>query len=255
VNATYKTGNNLDFTVSFSKVVNVTGTPRIPLTVGSSTLYATYVSGSGSANLLFRYSVIAGDVDTDGLSTSSPLDLNGGAIKDSANLNAGLIFTPPATSGVLVDGVDPVISNVVAPTNKTYILGENLTFVVNYTSEVNVTGTPKLSLSIGGNIVGANYLSGTGTSALTFSYSVQGGDYDNDGITLTSPVSLNGGNITDPFGDSAGMSFTVPNTTGILVDGVVPSITSVAGPSSGLYYLNNNHFFSSLYYFIFKIYL
>jgi hypothetical protein len=41
------------------------------LTIGSTTRYATYVSGSGSASLLFRYTVQAGDLDSDGIAVAS----------------------------------------------------------------------------------------------------------------------------------------------------------------------------------------
>jgi hypothetical protein len=76
---TYIVGQNLDFTVQFDEAVEVTGTPRLVLTIGSATRYATYVSGSGSASLLFRYTVQAGDLDTDGIAVASTsIDLNGG---------------------------------------------------------------------------------------------------------------------------------------------------------------------------------
>jgi hypothetical protein len=40
------------------------------------------------------------------------IDLNGGTIKDVPGNNAVLSFTPPDTSGVLVDGVAPTIVQV-----------------------------------------------------------------------------------------------------------------------------------------------
>ena len=64
-----------------SEAVTVTGTPRIAVDVGVSR-YATYTSGSGSAALVFTYAMVAGDVDLDGVSLSSPIDLNGGTITD-----------------------------------------------------------------------------------------------------------------------------------------------------------------------------
>lgn len=39
-NATYKAGQNLDFTVSFDRNVTVTGTPYLPLTIGSTPVQA-----------------------------------------------------------------------------------------------------------------------------------------------------------------------------------------------------------------------
>jgi hypothetical protein len=98
--------------VVFSEAVAVTGTPRLVLTIGSTTRYATYLSGTGTSTLTFRYTVQSGDLDSDGIAVASPIDLNGGTIKDVPGNNAVLTFTPPNTSGVLVDGVAPTITSV-----------------------------------------------------------------------------------------------------------------------------------------------
>ncbi len=99
----YTTGNNLDFTVNYNESVTVANTPQIQLNLTSGTVYATYLSGSGSANLIFRHIVAGGDSDLDGISSTSPLGLNGGTLKDAAGNNAALTFTPPDTSGVTVN--------------------------------------------------------------------------------------------------------------------------------------------------------
>jgi hypothetical protein len=232
---TYIVGQNLDFTVVFSEAVVVTGTPRLVLTIGSTTRYATYVSGSGSANLVFRYTVQAGDLDSDGIAVASPIDLNGGTIKDVPGNDAVLSFTPPDTSGVLVDGVAPTITSVTGPAAGTYIVGQNLDFTVVFSEAVAVTGTPRLVLTIGSTTRYATYVSGSGSASLLFRYTVQAGDLDSDGIAVASPIDLNGGTITDVPGNDAVLSFTPPDTSGVLVDGVAPTITSVTGPAAGTY--------------------
>src|SRR5690606_3558019 len=61
-NGTYDPSETLDFTVSYDESVSVEttgGTPRLKLTIGSTTRYAAYTSGSGTKNLLFRYTVQA----------------------------------------------------------------------------------------------------------------------------------------------------------------------------------------------------
>jgi hypothetical protein len=58
------------------------------------------------------------------------IDLNGGTIKDVPGNDAVLSFTPPDTSGVLVDGVAPTITSVTGPAAGTYIVGQNLDFTV-----------------------------------------------------------------------------------------------------------------------------
>ncbi|OFW88060.1 MAG: hypothetical protein A3J37_08325 [Alphaproteobacteria bacterium RIFCSPHIGHO2_12_FULL_45_9] len=97
---------SIPFTITMSKAVNVTGTPRIALDVGgiAPPRYATYSSGSGTATLTFTYTMVAGDVDLDGISLTATIDLNGGAIKDLAgNDLTPLTFTTPNTTNVKVN--------------------------------------------------------------------------------------------------------------------------------------------------------
>lgn len=94
---------NIPLTVNLSETVTVTGTPRIAVDVGGTTRYATYTSGTGSNALTFTLSPQGGDVDLDGVTVSSPIDLNGGTIKDAKGNNANLTFTPPSTANVKVN--------------------------------------------------------------------------------------------------------------------------------------------------------
>ena len=108
----YSEGDSIDVTVTFSEPVEVTGSPRIELTFGANggqqtqTQYADYQRGSGSTELVFRYSVASVDSDDDGIEMADSIDLNSGSIKDIAgnSLNS-LTFTRPTNlSGVLVEG-------------------------------------------------------------------------------------------------------------------------------------------------------
>src|SRR5438105_4491722 len=149
-NGSYRAGQNLDFTANFSENVTVNtggGTPTIGLTIGATARNAAYVSGSGSSSLLFRYTVQAGDNDSDGIVSASPIVLNGGTIKDIAGNDANLTFTAPNSSAVLVDTTAPNISIVIPPANGIYHLGENLNFTVTYDETVIVNtagGTPTI---------------------------------------------------------------------------------------------------------------
>ena len=89
--------------MNLSESVNVTGTPRIAVDVGGTTRYATYTSGTGTNALTFTLAPQAGDVDLDGVTVSSPIQLNGGTIKDSKGNDATLTFTPPNTANVKVN--------------------------------------------------------------------------------------------------------------------------------------------------------
>ena len=104
-NATYIPGQSLTFTAPFSETVTVTGTPRLALTVGSTTRYANYASGSNSRTLTFTYVVqtSSSDIDADGIAVSTTLDLNSGSIADLAtNALSPLTFSAPTLTSVLV---------------------------------------------------------------------------------------------------------------------------------------------------------
>lgn len=104
-NATYIPTQSMAFTVPFSETVTVTGIPRLALTIGSTTRYATYTSGTNTRTLTFTYVVQAAtaDIDIDGISLTTPLDLNGGTIRDLAtNALANFAFTAPTLISVLV---------------------------------------------------------------------------------------------------------------------------------------------------------
>jgi hypothetical protein len=60
-NGSFKAGEVIDIDVTFSAAVNVTGSPRLELETGASNRMATYLSGSGTAVLRFRYTVTSGD--------------------------------------------------------------------------------------------------------------------------------------------------------------------------------------------------
>jgi len=104
-NATFIPGQSLTFTAPFSETVTVTSTPRLALTIGSTTRYANYASGSNSRTLTFTYVVqtSSADIDTDGIAVSTTLDLNSGTIADLAtNALSPETFTAPTLTSVLV---------------------------------------------------------------------------------------------------------------------------------------------------------
>jgi hypothetical protein len=220
-NNTYYINNTIDFIATFSRVVNVTGT-RLAFNIGSSTEYATYLSGTGSTSITYRYTVKLYDEDTDGVVLASALDLNGGLVVDlSANVLNPLTFTLPDTSGVLVNAVSPTLTSVTVPVAGSYTDTNNLDFTVNYDRIVDVVGSPRISINVGGSAVYATYNSGTGSSSLKFRYTVAPGQYDSDGITLSSPIDLNSGTIRSTTASDAFLGFTLPDTSGILVDGIL----------------------------------
>ncbi|MFN7977449.1 MAG: fibronectin type III domain-containing protein [Vicinamibacterales bacterium] len=244
-NGTYKVGDVLAIRPSFSDTVTVSGTPQLTLETGVTDRAVNYSSGSGTSTLTFNYTVQAGDTsaDLDYVSTSA-LALNGGTITDSNGSNVTLTLPSPgaanslgANKNFVIDGVAPTVSTVTSSTaNGTYKIGDVISVQVNLSETVGVTGTPQLTLETGATDRVVNYASGSGTSTLTFSYTVQSGDTSADlDYTSTSALALNGGTIKDAAGNNATLTLATPgaaNSLGanknLVIDGVRPSVTSTA---------------------------
>ncbi|MFK8401434.1 DUF4347 domain-containing protein [Pseudomonas sp. BGr12] len=231
-NGTYVAGQNLDFVVNFSENVIVDtsgGTPNILVTLdGGGTVLAQYLSGSGSTALLFRLVVSSGQFDSNGISLGSTIQTGGGTLRDSAGNDINTALNSVAsTTGVLVDAVVPTVSSVSVPAGAAYNAGDTLTFTVNTSETVLVNGVPRLLLDIGGSTVFANLVSGSGTSTLVFQYTVQAGDNDADGISV-SGLSANGATLRDVAGNN--MNLTLNNvgvTSGVIVDTVAPTPSAI----------------------------
>ncbi len=117
--AAYTVGATIPITVSFSGVVNVTGTPLLALNSGGT---GSYISGSGTNTLTFNYVVAAGQNSSDlDYTSTTALTLNGGTIKDTSNTDATLTLPPPLTLGSL-----GVAKNIVIDTFA-YLVGNTLT--------------------------------------------------------------------------------------------------------------------------------
>ena len=206
-NATYTTSTSLDFTVNFNKIVNVAGdTPYIPITLNTGgTVNATYISGSGTAALTFRYTVAAGNADPDGISVGSSIVLPGGCtLRDASSGDAFLTLNSVgSTTGVMVDGIAPVVSSInrqtpaTSPTNATsliyrVIFSESVNNVdisdFTLTKTATATGTIASVTSSSGTTIDVtvNAVSGYGTLRLDLNSS-------GTGITDASGNPINGG--------------------------------------------------------------
>ena len=178
-------GSPIPFTVNLDETVVVTGTPRLQLDIGGVTRYAPYVSGSGTNALSFGYSVVAPDFDRDGITLVSPLDLNGGTIRDANGNNANLTFVPPNTSGVLVQ------SYTVAWT----------------TSPVNGTNETATAFNILNAPIGATY-------NYTITSDGGGGSVTGSGSIAANPESATGVDVSSLPAGTLTLSVTVTNGTG-----------------------------------------
>ncbi|HSB57646.1 MAG TPA: hypothetical protein VLD38_07550 [Nitrosopumilaceae archaeon] len=225
-NGAYVAGNTITITVTFNSAVTVTGTPRILLETGATDRFANYVSGSGTSTLRFNYIIQAGDTsnDLDYVGTNS-LTLNGGTIKDNSLDNAVLTLPAAGAAGslganknIVVGNTFPVVSSVSSSTpNGSYIPGNTIAVTVTFSETVFVTGTPHIQLETGATDRFANYVSGSGTSTLTFNYVIQAGDSTPDlDYVATNSLTLNGGTIKDSTLNNAILTLPAPGAVNSL---------------------------------------
>ncbi len=247
---TYITGQNLDFFVNFSEEVIVntgSGTPYISITLSTGGLvYASYLSGSGTTVLDFRYTIVSGNGDNNGVAVGTVFASNGGTIKDAAGNNATTTLNSIGNaSGVLVDAISPIIESVGAPPNAIYSEGQNLDFTVNFSEAVIVVttgGMPYIPVTLNtGGTVNASYQSGSGSTALIFRYTVVAGNEDNNGVAIGAAIMANGGILKDVVGNNAVLTLNnISSTAAVLVDAVIPTVSSVGVPSGATYAAGQN---------------
>ena len=192
----YGPGEQIQFTVEFTLPVTVVGDPQLEFSITTpepANEFASYLSGSGTTELVFSYTVLAIDDDPDGISwhaNSLQLDSDDSITGTLNGLGASLEH--PET-GILADhridqhpraASQEVTSDPVGGTSSdTYGAGDMITFAVVFNQPVTVNGAPRLRVRITDDKY-ATYASGSGTDTLTFSYTVLAADMDADGIYL-----------------------------------------------------------------------
>ena len=117
-NGSYAAGSAISIQVTYSGIVNVTGSPQLALNpTGSPSAIATYASGSGTNTLTFTYTVQAGQnsVKLDEASASALT----GTVKDANGNFASIAVPTPGATGSLAANKTIVIDTV-APTLVAY---------------------------------------------------------------------------------------------------------------------------------------
>ena len=223
----YGLGETIKITVTFDNAVTVDtsgGTPRIEFRLDGALLrWAVYSSGSGGTALVFTYKVQADDMDDDGIwLPADVLQLQGGTIRDATDTTVDATLTyarPGLQSGhevdgslttprpvIVTDGVQVTSTPMATADADTYGLGETIAITVTFDKPVTVdtsggTRRPGIAFRLDGDLNPnrwAGYSSGSGGTALVFTYKVQAGDMDTDGIRLpANSIELFRGTIVD----------------------------------------------------------
>ena len=223
---TYRLGETFIFPFAFTEPVVVHGVPTMPLKLDSGTVRARYFKGSGTDRLLFAYTVQTGDYDEDGpriflRAGDSYMALDGASVRALADGSPALLVAdaawlfpfnvfgfPHRIEGRPAFATGASISSSPA-SGSTYGAGETITVSLAMNEAVRVTGRPFVRLDVGGARRRADYAGpiGEATDALEFSYTVQSGDFDADGVALCASgpgcgsIQLDGGSIRAAAGD------------------------------------------------------
>ena len=163
-----------------------------------------------------------------------------GTITSSNNIFAVAVPVIGASIGWATDVTAPTVTNVSSTTaNGSYNAGQVVQVTVTFSEPVVVTGTPTLTLNTAPSRT-ASYVSGSGTSTLTFDYTVQAGDTAADlDYAATSSLALAGGTIKDNATNNA--TLTLPTVGGasslggqknIVIDTTAPTVTNVTSTTA-----------------------
>ncbi|MGB7711304.1 MAG: DUF4347 domain-containing protein, partial [Microcoleus sp.] len=225
---TYKAGDNLDFTVTFNQPVTMTpgtGSVDLPLTLNTGTVNATYVGpGTTPRSYLFRYNVVSGNNDNDGIVLGTSLALTGGAtVIDVMNKNANLTLkNVGVTTGVNVDSIPPTITSITRQTPTTTITNANsVVYQVDFSEGVQGLDVGDFALTPTGTAKGTiASVSATVGNSVTVTVDNITGDGDLRLDTAATPT----------IQDNAGNNLTAPFTTGDIytLDKTPPTITKIS---------------------------
>ena len=225
---TYVPGVAIGFAVRFNGEVSFTGTPRIPIQVGTVTRYATARGMGMSDTIGFIYTVAAGERDGDGITMADAIELNGGTITGSDGRPANLSLNQPELSAPGTFDLSTVwVANFTPPSGVPNVRAATVSAVVTggytFLHMPHVAGTPT-SFSAQGLPPELAINASTGLIGQRASFT--------SGLPLTVPVTLTANN---EFGAGNGQVTLVlqPNTRDRLPD--VMDVASVGTPANGTY--------------------
>ena len=187
-------GEEIFIIAPFSEPVfgSIAGPPTINLQIGNESRPAEWEpTAIPFWATLFNYFIEEGDWDPDGVSISAgSVNLNGGYIKDAAG-NDAILTHSAATSEWRVDGIRPFVTSIAITsdpgTDKTYEEGDQIEITVTFNEPVFASENNHIEIDIGGTprqaVAPATTL--PAPQDVPFTYTVQKGDHDSDGISIT----------------------------------------------------------------------
>ncbi len=220
-NGSYRSGQVIPIQVVFSENVTVSGSPRLVLVTGSPAVTNLgYSSGSGTATLVFNYTVGNNNYSSDlDYGSTGALSLNNGTILDAAGNNATLTLAAPGAAGSIGANKAIVINNRALTVAITSIAPS----LTNTAIPVSVTFSESVTNFVVGDISVSNGTAGSFTgSGATYTFSVT--PTANGSVSISIPVSI----ATDTAGNNNSASNTITRT----FDNIVPTVAITTLASS-----------------------
>ena len=228
--------NGATLTLAYSEALDESSMPpndAFTVTGGNQTRTVTGVRVSGSAvELTLDPPVEHGET---GLRVNYTVPTGSGAapIQDTAGNDADRLSNRSVTN-VTGDTTGPAVEMVRITSNAgsdgTYAVEDPIEATVTFDETVVVTGTPQLTLNVGGQNRTAEYVSVAG-AAVKFEYMVARGDSDRDGVSIDAgSLSSSGGTIRDGAQNNATLDHAaVAADSRHKVDGVPPALATTDG--------------------------
>ena len=199
---------------------------------GDTSRTVTDVALSGSAVLLTLDPAVEHGETGIRVSYTVPTGTGVSPLQDVLGNEADRLSNLPVTNET-PDTTSPTVSKLEITsdpgTDRTYAADDEIQVTVTFSETVVVTGTPRLSLELGGRSRTATYGGGSGTAALVFGYEVADGESDTDGVGVEAD-SLSGGTIRDEARNNAELDHEVlAANSGHKVDGVKSELAASGG--------------------------
>ena len=222
-------------TLTFDEPLDRGSTPQASafrVTGGDTSRTVTDIALSGSAVLLTLDPAVEHGETGIRVSYTVPTGTGVSPLQDVLGNDADRLSNLPVTNET-PDTTSPTVSKLEITSNpgtdRTYAAEDDIQVTVTFSETVEVTGTPRLQIELGGGSRTADYQGGSGTAALVFEYEVADGDSDMDGVGVEAD-SLSGGTIRDEARNNAELDHDgVAADAGHKVDGVKPELAASGG--------------------------
>ncbi|WP_053422669.1 Ig-like domain-containing protein [Rheinheimera sp. KL1] len=180
--------------------------------ISSATTFSVTLNGTDRTALVSR-------INKNGTSSAGSVTYNLAAAEDwAAGADAAVSVADLTSNGITASGVPAIVTSVTASTaDGAYTASDTVTVQVNFSANVTVAGTPQLTLDTGATDRAIDFSGGSGTSTLTFTYTVQAGDTSSDlDYVSVNALSLNSGTIQDGSAVDAVLTLPTPGAAGSL---------------------------------------